>query len=436
MEEKETFICMQKKFHCILESLSVMKTLREGCLKGAEGIRLSTGPSLNGGALKDPNTEVTGEERDGLAEEQEEGGGRQIWNITNLSLLMEEKTSAEERGFSHDTAEKYLFDPENNRWEGWMYVGEIPESLEEFKEAEEEFVKISLESLDRDLSDDGSGLQVEAQQTKSLDMLCEGAPCRPSDYLELLAEGKTQRFRFLEREPQVDLECAKKQVDQMVARIGDEEDCRVQQFLVGGAVISRIFCQIADHDKSMIQAFDGVLEEISRKVLSVLPISEMALIPDGAEFILEHLAAGSEESEIMTVAFNAEELQQVSGSFELPYTSVDQCWLCYHLVKQEIDMKAENECCFKFAVNGLEHIVCSNEPTETCVGPMKQMLRKVYSKCVQLNESEAEEPLTCGTDEDYQQEYELFEETSDANSPEAAEEQAEELLEELLDETP
>lgn len=40
------------------------------------------------------------------------------------------------------TADNYKFDPEEKEWEGWMYVGEIPETLAEFNEPSVKDVKV------------------------------------------------------------------------------------------------------------------------------------------------------------------------------------------------------------------------------------------------------------------------------------------------------
>jgi len=51
---------MQNAYHCSLQSLQFLKTVREGCLAGSSGLDLSSSPSLNG-PVRRPNTEITGE---------------------------------------------------------------------------------------------------------------------------------------------------------------------------------------------------------------------------------------------------------------------------------------------------------------------------------------------------------------------------------------
>lgn len=64
MQGKGHYICSNRDYHCILETFMIMKTLREGCEQGVEGLELSTSPSLFGDE-RNPNTEVTGDQKDG-----------------------------------------------------------------------------------------------------------------------------------------------------------------------------------------------------------------------------------------------------------------------------------------------------------------------------------------------------------------------------------
>lgn len=54
-------MCVAKKFHCIIEARMMAKTMRTGCLKGATGNELGTGPSMNGSPARPSNVEYTGE---------------------------------------------------------------------------------------------------------------------------------------------------------------------------------------------------------------------------------------------------------------------------------------------------------------------------------------------------------------------------------------
>jgi len=39
--------------------------------------------------------------------------------------------AAEADGFPHSSADDYKFDPVKNLWEGWMYVGRIPDDTKD-----------------------------------------------------------------------------------------------------------------------------------------------------------------------------------------------------------------------------------------------------------------------------------------------------------------
>jgi len=79
--------------------------------------------------------------------------------------------------------------------------------------------------------------------------------------------------------------------------------------------------------------------------------------------------------------------------------------MCYHLVEEIEELKAENNCCMKFAVDGAEHEICSNEPTDVCIDTLKQIMSKMYNECMddQSPTPKTGEPLTCGTDEEYEE---------------------------------
>jgi len=101
--------------------------MRGGCLGTME---ISAAPSVNGGAVREgTDTEITGEVIPGLRYDKDEL--KQVWNITNLSLKVDEKEEAKAEGWPHTTPEKYRFDPTALEWDGWMYVGQVPETQEE-----------------------------------------------------------------------------------------------------------------------------------------------------------------------------------------------------------------------------------------------------------------------------------------------------------------
>lgn len=119
-------MCIADKFHCILKTYELAKSLRKGCMEGPRGLDLPDGPSMNGKPQKDL-TEVTGQLdiRGNLYDADEDGD--QIWNITNLSLKMEDAKLAQKLGWSHITADGFRFEPNSGEWEGWMWVGVLKE---------------------------------------------------------------------------------------------------------------------------------------------------------------------------------------------------------------------------------------------------------------------------------------------------------------------
>lgn len=47
MNANDHYMCLTKKYHCIAESKRLMKSMREGCLAGSKGLKLSNNPALN-----------------------------------------------------------------------------------------------------------------------------------------------------------------------------------------------------------------------------------------------------------------------------------------------------------------------------------------------------------------------------------------------------
>lgn len=108
--------------------------------------------------------------------------------------------------------------------------------------------------------------------------------------------------------------------------------------------------------------------------------------------------------------------------------------MCYNLVKPISEIKAENPCCMKFALDGRETIACSDQPTDSCGTPLKAILKKMFESCKSQTDppTEADEPTTCGTDEDYKKQAEIEAATGEANSPESPAEAMAKLLEDLM----
>jgi len=54
-------MCLSEKYHCILKSRILMKTIRNGCLSGEKGNELTSGPSIMGEPERPDGVEYTGE---------------------------------------------------------------------------------------------------------------------------------------------------------------------------------------------------------------------------------------------------------------------------------------------------------------------------------------------------------------------------------------
>jgi len=89
---KQVFMCMQDENHCILKSRQVMKTIYNGCMMTDKGNKdLSSGPSINGEPMRKGGTEITGEQIALGTVFNEKEYGKQVWNLTNLSRILEEE---------------------------------------------------------------------------------------------------------------------------------------------------------------------------------------------------------------------------------------------------------------------------------------------------------------------------------------------------------
>lgn len=110
---------------------------------------------------------------------------------------MEKEAKAE--GFLHNTPEAYKFEPKEFLWEGWMLVGELPESVDAYVPANEEFIHVDADGLKRETAPEG-GAPLEDKVSPGLKPICDGGPCIPSAYLEVLKNGPPPGFRFAEVE--------------------------------------------------------------------------------------------------------------------------------------------------------------------------------------------------------------------------------------------
>lgn len=223
----------------------------------------------------------------------------------------------------------------------------------------------------------------------------------------------------------------------MSAKVGGENFCRVIEFVKDENVVARDFCIIMG-EESQILTFAGNLMEISSKLAAIIPVSAMPVLPDGAEFEVEMFKPGEEASQIKNILLEADGIHAKDGDEPLiKYADVEQCWMCYNLVKEINEIKAENSCCARFSIVGAEQILCSNKPSGECEEKLKMIMKKMFTDCKVVQPSAtATDPLTCGTDQDYKNEAEAAAEELEANNPGAAEKEAEKMMEDLLANTP
>jgi len=82
-------------------------------------------------------------------------------------------------------------------WEGWMWVGEIPDELGKFVPARVEWIEVDADSHDRFFDEnDSDDKAIESKDSVDLRSRCHLAPCMPSAYLEMLKTNAP--FRFVE----------------------------------------------------------------------------------------------------------------------------------------------------------------------------------------------------------------------------------------------
>lgn len=93
--------------------------------------------------------------------------------------------------------------------------------------------------------------------------------------------------------------------------------------------------------------------ELVTKVAEIIPVSAVPALPDGAEFMAEIYSPGG-VSEIKNIKLEGDKVVAKDGTDILLYSDIDQCWLCYNLVKVIEEIKAENSCCMRFAHKGAE----------------------------------------------------------------------------------
>lgn len=126
--------------------------------------------------------------------------GKQIWNITNLSLKVESDEEAKEAGFPHSSLDNYQFDPETMDWQAWMYVGEVPENEESTSNKNVEWITIGAGGFKR-LSDDGeTAKQIETFKINEVKLSCDGNYCTPEQYVNLVKGETPPEFRFAQVE--------------------------------------------------------------------------------------------------------------------------------------------------------------------------------------------------------------------------------------------
>lgn len=107
----------------------------------------------------------------------------QIYSITDLALKLAADTKANEMGFGHSTDDKYKYDPSKSIWEGWMYVAELNGDVENPKPANEEYIRVSVDGIRREDSDDFTGGIIEDLSSADMNLSCDNTPCRAEGYL-------------------------------------------------------------------------------------------------------------------------------------------------------------------------------------------------------------------------------------------------------------
>jgi len=118
--------------------------------------------------------------------------------------------------------------------------------------------------------------------------------------------------------------------------------------------------------------------EIGKKIASVIPVSAVGLSADGSEFTLEYHSVLKPASEIVNAVFFNDAVEKKDGSNLFNYSDIDNCFMCYHLIIDDPNIKSENECCMQFFIKGIKTEVCSDKTTDLCQGEMKAMLKKIY----------------------------------------------------------
>jgi hypothetical protein len=106
-------------------------------------------------------------------------------------------------------------------------------------------------------SDDDKGKLVHEFFNKDLKLKCKASGCVPSSYIELLKAGPdaVEGSRFMEVADNV--VAAESMINPMVAKVGNENACRVFNWIIDGKMVAYNFC-VVKGDDSMINGFNGL----------------------------------------------------------------------------------------------------------------------------------------------------------------------------------
>jgi hypothetical protein len=104
----------------------------------------------------------------------------------------------------------------------------------------------------------------------------------------------------------------------MVAKIGNENACRVFNWNIDGKMIAYNFC-IVKGDDSMINAFNGLAMSLFDQVNEIIPVSAVAVAPNGAELKVEYLKNGDAKSEVLSILLEEESVNLKDGNPLLSY---------------------------------------------------------------------------------------------------------------------
>lgn len=248
---------------------------------------------------------------------------------------MESEEEAHADGFTHSTPESYNYDPVESTWEGWMYVGKIPESSDLIEDPSTDFVKITSAGLFVYNTEEAQAEPLHEFFNKDLELPCESSGCFKDDFAATQT-GKSD----------AEVQAAQLQLDKMAAKIKDDKACRVFGWTINGKKEYFNFCTIkTDGDETFINAFNGLAMELYKKVNEIKPISATSVPEDGFEVSASVVVDGNEgqtgaKKSVDNLVFESSFVSIKDSSETLfEYKDIDECFMCFHDV--EIDASVQ-----------------------------------------------------------------------------------------------